>query len=990
MAVKSRNVLKSYFENGDKPNESQFSDLIDSLIHVTEGGDQSGGTTGSGIVQNISIDRDGFLVFTFVGGTVIRIANNGVEGVVKMPTPFKDSYDNVYFVYEEKGNDQSALPNSYKFYKTIVAASQDALQDYNTTGNRNIVYVFKGTYNEESVNREYVDMYFEDGAVVWTNTAGGSIINDKLAPITNANIYGRGTFVNMANDSHDDSEGINMNKASSMYIEAKLVDSIQIWQDDAVHFEFANMDVLFDIATWHNKSLHFKNCRFVNGLRISSFKKNGGKEVYENCEFILPAYSTTDSRNTSVNIKNYRNEALFRVVYKNVVSRALPIVTTGKSIDTILGEVYGTYTNEYEVNNPEVSCIMSSQNTKHDQGSFRLEIRNSKCIIRQENGIGILLCKRKNSSSTEGYVLLHDVTIVDETSTNNTVALVTGKGDLATQQPGFSVNAISHNCKTSHKLLSSNLQEWDITFDTISNFVPKSGGTFDGSINVGNPLSPTSPKLGAGITLDKNGKLITWHEDNKGDFVGAGLEITSYLGYNSFTFRADPRISLSGDQTLQLGYYKDSNLFTNPVHSMQMFQPNSLCVIGGWLGARGTGEGYKKGDKLRIINGNAEIDGELRSKLLELSGKILINIDDSVNKYDGRLNIAQKWGDWINLIDDYSNDTYTFHNPNGGGKMELYIHDAATKTNKFGVFTVLKSGNIGIGTTKPTQKLQVSGNIQGNDIYAVGTYYKGDGKNIIQFSDAWLRLNPSGHFKSGIYCGTSILRTDGEFQVGPNGNKFKVETNGNTTVHGNLSGKIVNGQYSHLYRFGGIHFTWDSDSYGTNAQHSIKSTYGTSFGDSLTMNSFNNIRLNIDSNNNNSNSKFEIGHNTSGTANVLFTVYEDGRAVIAKGISSASDKRLKKEIKDISDKFLNKIDNLKPKAYKWKDSSRGKDEEVGFIAQDVNEVFPEFVNANEDYQSINYDKMGAVVAVKGIQELHDEIKTLKHELAEIKALLKQK
>ena len=38
MAIKSRDILKTYFENGDKPDENQFSDLIDSLIHVTEGG----------------------------------------------------------------------------------------------------------------------------------------------------------------------------------------------------------------------------------------------------------------------------------------------------------------------------------------------------------------------------------------------------------------------------------------------------------------------------------------------------------------------------------------------------------------------------------------------------------------------------------------------------------------------------------------------------------------------------------------------------------------------------------------------------------------------------------------------------------------------------------------------------------------------------------------------------------------------------------------
>lgn len=35
MAIKSKEILKSYFETGDKPTESQFRDLIDSLAHVS-------------------------------------------------------------------------------------------------------------------------------------------------------------------------------------------------------------------------------------------------------------------------------------------------------------------------------------------------------------------------------------------------------------------------------------------------------------------------------------------------------------------------------------------------------------------------------------------------------------------------------------------------------------------------------------------------------------------------------------------------------------------------------------------------------------------------------------------------------------------------------------------------------------------------------------------------------------------------------------------
>lgn len=51
-----------------------------------------------------------------------------------------------------------------------------------------------------------------------------------------------------------------------------------------------------------------------------------------------------------------------------------------------------------------------------------------------------------------------------------------------------------------------------------------------------------------------------------------------------------------------------------------------------------------------------------------------------------------------------------------------------------------------------------------------------NGKRALRGYDSWLRINEDRHFGDGIYCGNGILRTDGEFQVGTNGNKFKVNT----------------------------------------------------------------------------------------------------------------------------------------------------------------------------------------------------------------------
>lgn len=56
------------------------------------------------------------------------------------------------------------------------------------------------------------------------------------------------------------------------------------------------------------------------------------------------------------------------------------------------------------------------------------------------------------------------------------------------------------------------------------------------------------------------------------------------------------------------------------------------------------------------------------------------------------------------------------------------------------------------------------------------------GKTALEGYDSWLRINDRKHFELGIFCGDRTLRTDGEFQVGPNGNCFKA--NGGRVICG--------------------------------------------------------------------------------------------------------------------------------------------------------------------------------------------------------------
>lgn len=83
------------------------------------------------------------------------------------------------------------------------------------------------------------------------------------------------------------------------------------------------------------------------------------------------------------------------------------------------------------------------------------------------------------------------------------------------------------------------------------------------------------------------------------------------------------------------------------------------------------------------------------------------------------------------------------------------------------------------------------------ETYLNGTEIQGDGKTMLRYSDAWLRINEDNDFTAGIYCGSGILRTDGNLQVGPSGSTLNV-TGSTFTYGGNAVG--IPGQNGLPYR----------------------------------------------------------------------------------------------------------------------------------------------------------------------------------------------
>jgi hypothetical protein len=104
----------------------------------------------------------------------------------------------------------------------------------------------------------------------------------------------------------------------------------------------------------------------------------------------------------------------------------------------------------------------------------------------------------------------------------------------------------------------------------------------------------------------------------------------------------------------------------------------------------------------------------------------------------------------------------------------------------------------------------------------------------------------------------------------------------------------------------------------------------------------------------------------------------------------SSDARLKKEVA-AAPYGLSAVAALRPVVYKWKDSTRANGRQIGFIAQEIQNVVPEVVNkeASSGMLSVNYTGL-IPVAVKAIQEqqvmIREQQATIARQEARIQAL----
>jgi hypothetical protein len=254
-------------------------------------------------------------------------------------------------------------------------------------------------------------------------------------------------------------------------------------------------------------------------------------------------------------------------------------------------------------------------------------------------------------------------------------------------------------------------------------------------------------------------------------------------------------------------------------------------------------------------------------------------------------------------------------------------------------------GNVGIGTSSPTDLLSLSGSQIGLSINSQTT------------GDAYIRFRIDGTVKTDMY----VDRATDNFLIGPSvSSTLILKTNATERMRITSGGQVSIGTTSTVSTYllnvkaqtgaQAINITGRDNADGAGVLQ-WTNQYGTYLG------------------------YIEVNSTAMYVARGSGGVYITTNAT---SWTSNSDSRLKNIISPVNN-ALDKLSALNPVIYSWKSDDTNK-ENIGLIAQDVESVLPQVIDTNKDgYLGVRYVELVPVL-VKAIQELSAKNTTLEERL----------
>jgi hypothetical protein len=324
-----------------------------------------------------------------------------------------------------------------------------------------------------------------------------------------------------------------------------------------------------------------------------------------------------------------------------------------------------------------------------------------------------------------------------------------------------------------------------------------------------------------------------------------------------------------------------------------------------------------------------------------------------------------------------------------------------------GTFTILSAQNVEfqLGGKTNAEKFEIKdsdGNVlfqlKGNGKIGLGSAVLKNSKMHVQGS-----INAQGVYK---IQGSTVLSKKGTKNTFVGESAGAANTSGlSNTFIGRLAGysNMTGTENTFIGRdTGADNITGNLNTYiGAGAGNNGSGSYNVFLGHEAGFNEFGSSRLYIDNSSTSSpliwgdfsNDRVVInGNSTHNTNNRTF--FSNGAAGGTTGWYNDSDGRMKKNITTIN-QALEKVQNLRGVNFEWKETEHHEEGlQMGFIAQEVEEVIPEVVSNGGDSYSMQYSPLTALLveAVKEQQQIinnqNQEITNLKDRLEVIESLVR--
>ena len=288
------------------------------------------------------------------------------------------------------------------------------------------------------------------------------------------------------------------------------------------------------------------------------------------------------------------------------------------------------------------------------------------------------------------------------------------------------------------------------------------------------------------------------------------------------------------------------------------------------------------------------------------------------------------------------------------------------------------TGNVGIGTNSPSFKLSVAG----GDIQTDG-YIRADDGVITHSSDngSVITLTNNGTYTmlrtpqgvNAIFLGDN---GDANHYYDNGGHRFRSAGGGTYFAQINSTGLAVG--TGSAFASAKLHIKESGTGHGSGGIISETETHNGNAGIRFRTNGTDRWSITTIGTNG---EKLRIRDSDAGADRINITstgAFHVSNDVVAFS-STPSDRKLKTNVKDI-EYGLDTIMKLKPKQYDWKKDNR---KDIGFIAQEVEEVIPEIVKDNEWFddkiKTMDYEKLTAVL-IKAVQQQQEQINKLEEKL----------